>query len=227
MKKSFLRLHGVLFTSIVLLEVPVLADRFLFGPPVDPEVERRRLQEQQRITSALEEQARERNEEAARRLAERQAMTPEAVAARAKERQIKSIVAKAGPHAFRRYSDGTVASLALVLCIREGLLEGAHPKCRYLENLVLIEGGYTVKANIEGGCIVVPLRRGPRQPQEEELFVDGLNASSNQEQSDMLMLRRNGNYRYTTSQGARRKIHKFETGERATQEEYVAFWRQH
>ena len=223
MKISFAKLYGVLCTSCVLFPFPSLAQYRPFNPPgqqPDPVAEAANREYMRNLREAYDEQNRVQQNQFAITEAQRR----EYAIFKAKVKPVEDILAKVGPDAYRKFSDGTVASLELLLWIKYRLTSLADCKYRYVDKVVLVEN-FTVKETTGDGCRIAALERNLLQGQEEEWFVDGLRISNDHPQPLILILSKHGNCNYTTIKGARRKILKFELGERATKEEYEEFCR--
>jgi hypothetical protein len=141
-----------------------------------------------------------------------------------KRKIIESNLENVGPDAYRKYSDGSVAYLGLLLYMRDGLITNSGPAYAYLEKMVVIDTGYRVEDVGDGGCRIMPLKSSAYQDHGNDCFVVGLKGFRGRQYLDVLMVRKIGSYNYTTVTGASRRIPKCELGERATKEEYTEFF---
>jgi hypothetical protein len=139
---------------------------------------------------------------------------------------ILRILEQVGPDAYRKYSDGTVAYLGLLLFRHEGFITNTGPQYTYLDKMAVIDTGYKVEDVDDEGCRISALKGSAYQDRDSDIFVVGQQGYSGRTYSDVLMLRIVGDYTYKTVSGASRKIPKFELGQRATKAEYTEFfWR--
>ena len=151
----------------------------------------------------------------------------EAKTARNNERNnIERILAQVGPDAYRKYSDGSVAYLGLLLYMQGGFVTNSGPAYAYLYKLRVIRVVYKVEDVADEGCRISPWKGSAYQDQDNDIFVAGLQRYTGRTYSDILMVRFVGDYAYKTVTGGSRTIPKFELGQRATREEYTEFfWR--
>ena len=208
MKLKFSRSCGFLFFLPVLISFPAFAGgRWLvlpsgWGQQPDPAAEERARQYQ------------EKNREIVRAREERMEL----------RRSIDTTLQKIGPDAYRKYSDGTIAYLGLLLYRHHGFITNSGPAYDYLDEMAVITTGYKVEDVNDQGCRIAPLA-GSSMSRDNDIFVVGMTgAYSGRTYSDILMVRKVGSYSYKTVAGASRRIPKYDSGERVSNAEYTEFF---
>ena len=127
--------------------------------------------------------------EAARKQQHRQE-AQQAEAARENQRKnIERILENVGPDAYRKYSDGTVAYLGLLLYRHDGFITNSGSAYTYLDKMAVINTGYKVEDVADEGSRISPLRGSAYQDNDNDIFVVGLQGYSGRTYSDILMVR--------------------------------------
>ncbi|HOX55374.1 MAG TPA: hypothetical protein PLC99_00630 [Verrucomicrobiota bacterium] len=143
----------------------------------------------------------------AQRQAQRQAILSRRAELEQKAKRIGAIVQSAGADAYRKYSDGTVAFLGVVLYRHEGLNTNTGSAYAYLDRIAVLDEGFRVEDAAGNGCRISPLRRSGN---DNDIFVVGLSGYSGRIYHDVLTVRRVGDYKYTTVRDSSRTIPRFE-----------------
>jgi hypothetical protein len=131
-------------------------------------------------------------------------------------RLIDKISKNVGPDAYRKYTDGSVSYVGKLLMMRFGVLPLVNTN-----EMHLVSQGYKVHDVSSEGCRITALSTKDFDPQYD-IFVLALAAYSDREYANVLMLRKVGSFKYTTTGGGSRIIPKYEMGERITKEEYLS-----
>jgi hypothetical protein len=219
MKTRFLKSCGFLFTVCVLLPSPAFADRYLgFQGGPDPATVAEAARRAEALAAIAAQKGTQMQVDP-----EQERLEWERVINR---RAIDKALRIQGPDAVRKYSDGAVASLKVLLEKCYGLVpktdSSAVEAC--LEQMILIGRGYKVEEVTKEGCRIGP-PDGESSDHANDIFVVGLQGNSGQQYTNILMVRHVGKWIYATSTGASCVIPKCELGERTTIGEYNDFFR--
>ena len=120
--------------------------------------------------------------------------------------------------AYRKFSDGSYGYLGKTLYEEEGII----PPSNATNRLRVVKFGYKVLDSTESGCRIAPLSTKGEPGYDNDIFVVGLGGYTDRTYGSLLLMKRLGDYRYTTVSGSSRTIPKYDAGEPSTKEAFLA-----